>query len=213
MLAKPSLISVILLATLCNISCGWSDEVLRLDLRDGRESDHSYFVVFFARRCSTTGPGHSFVGWTELDGSGATISSTAFGYYPQGTNPIRCLIPQRGKIVDESKRKDSLDPAMWTQRLVVRVHRDAYRAAWKRMQCWANSTKHFNILSHNCTHFTYDMAQAIGLRLPEPFAAEFPPDYVERLMRIVCCRVARNSPPDGAQRDHHPTPAIVPNRA
>lgn len=197
MLAKLTLFSVILVTAVCSNVCGWSDEVLRLDMRDGCCSDHSYFVVFVARRCSATGPGHSFVVWTELDHSGLTLSTTACGYYPQIASPLGCLIPQSGCVVDELTRKDSLDATLWTQRLVVRVNRELYRAALAQKERWINSNQHFNILSHNCTHFTHDVACAIGLRLPGPVAAEFPPDYMSRLLRIVCCRVHRNEPTQG----------------
>lgn len=180
-----------LAAIVCPGSCGWADEVLRLDLRNGCESKHSYFVVLVARRCSTRGPGHTFVGWSELDESGDTVSATACGYYPQVATALGCLIPRKGRIVDESTRCDSLDPAMWTQRLVVQVSRDAYLASLRRKECWAHSKKHFNILRHNCAHFTHDVACAVGLQLPKPLTAEHPPDYLSRLMRIVRCRVCQ----------------------
>lgn len=195
MLAKLTLFFAMIVAIFCGNPRAWSDDVLRLDMRDGHATDHSYFVIFFARRSSTNGPGHSFVGWTELDGAGATVHSSACGFYPQRANLIGCLIPQKGQIVDELTREGSLDPAMWTQRLVVQVDRDAYHAAWKEKECWCNSNKNFHIIDHNCTHFTHDVAQAIGLQLPNPHAAEFPPDYMARLMRILCCQVRCNDLP------------------
>jgi hypothetical protein len=173
--------AAILLAASCAPTV-YAEAVGRIDARK-QPSDHvQYHVVLCARESGSGGSGHAFVVWIEHDQRSGRTQSAGYGFYPGYDRVVTRLFMGKGRIVDETTKAASTDPALLTHRLIVSVDRETFLASKEVKEKWEQSEYNFNLLGHNCNHFAYDVARDIGLAAPTPNRAERPPQFIGRLM-------------------------------
>ncbi len=180
-----------------------AEVVKRVDLRRDTQAPGEYYVVICSRKSWPWGTGHSFVVWAEQTEAG--LQTLGSGFYPGKDNVVLWLLSGLGRLSDEAERPASTEPALLTHRLIVRLDKQAYERSLAAREKWLAAQHEYNIFTCNCTHFSFQVAQAIGLQPPEPRTCERPPFYIERMMN-ACSEVPTRLPlpPDDPTRIAEP---------
>lgn len=165
------------------LPCG-ADTVARVDLRTGIPEPVDYYVVICARESEPWGTGHTFVVWIQQDKETGAVHSQGFGFYPEVEKVIVRLFTGDGAVRDESTKSASVKPWLLTHRLIVQVDRRDFEAALAGKERWVGSGVDYHLLNRNCTHFAYDVMNAIKLGAPPPTLGERPAVYLGRLMAL-----------------------------
>ncbi|HUG71191.1 MAG TPA: hypothetical protein VMM76_25805 [Pirellulaceae bacterium] len=161
-----------------------ADTISRVDLR-GRVSEPSnYYVVICARESERWGSGHTFVVWVQQNTETGESHSQGFGFYPEVEKVVTRLFRGNGALRDESGKSASIKPELLTHRLIVQVDRRDFEAGLDVKERWMGSGGAYHLIRRNCTHFAYEVMQAIGLGASEPRLGERPSLYVARLMTL-----------------------------
>ncbi len=172
--------AILFAASFAQVTC--AEVVSQIDARKTPSDPVQYHVVLCARESPGGGSGHAFVVWIEHDPRSGRTQSTGYGFYPGYDRVVVRLFVGKGRLVDETTKAASTDPALLTHRLIVSVDRETFLSTKAVKEKWEQTEYSFNLLGHNCNHFAHDVAREIGLTAPIPNRMERPPQYLGRLM-------------------------------
>lgn len=156
--------------------------VHRVDLRQNKDEQNAYYVMFCARKSQPWGPGHAFVVWIETEDQEHVVQIGGFGFYPEADEGLVRFFNGPGALVDESTKAASTNSGLITHRLVCRVDRATFARSLKVKRRWSATRHTYHILQRNCTHFAHEVAGSITLASPLPMRGERPPTYLGRMI-------------------------------
>lgn len=144
------------------------------------------FVAFLARESpGETGlPGHSFVGFgVELD-NGLTVYENLVGFYPSGGS---YEIVKATYSAVSGELKSIIEDVSWSVEHRVSPSETQYDAAKSVVSRWLQDKPKYNLFANdgkNCSVFAAEVAEAIGLTVPDGPGSKFPLDYISELKAL-----------------------------
>lgn len=190
------------------------------DLRQSEEQSGNYYLVFVARDSSPGRaiPGHIYVAWVEESESQQMTLVDAWGFYPRenldGINALKLIVSVPGAVVNEDTglafevtgeappkhdTKLGLTSQLAVNRFAVRVSESDFRKSRDVINRW--KANDYEFLNQNCKNFVHEVAQSIGLNVPEPKPieaavglGEFPDEYIKKMKEAVAAQLQSVTP-------------------
>ncbi len=136
-------------------------------------AQNKYYLVFLAT--SEGNVGHAFVsfGYEDMDQQ-MSVTDGSWGLYPKKDGDMKSVIGQvPGEIKDDFLNNAEV-------KLIKSVTKQQYEAALEVLKAWKN--KDYELLKSDCVSFVIEVANTIGLNIPERSGLDnFPWRYVEKL--------------------------------
>ena len=141
-----------------------------------------YFVVFSAKKHSATTFGHAYVTWGREDSRLHRSVQECYGIYPdeyakKSSALLSAALKNPGIVL--SKVKADIKDDCWSEqkevqkeelRLIVEVDPDVYKTSFEVYEDWSkhveDGTNGYHLISSNCISFVSEVAESIGLNVP-----------------------------------------------
>ena len=123
----------------------------------------SYLICFYA---DTDGIGHGFVKVRDADGKWR-----GYGFYPGGTGTLSPVIDD-GVIIDDTRH-------MWEWKICYKITKAQYDKVNETVAEW--KTADYYLLGQNCVSFVEDVADNLGIDIPDTGAPDRPGEFAEEI--------------------------------
>ena len=161
------------------IDLGKIEEKKSIDIRKDKNADNLYMLIFFARKANVEENskfGHAYMA-TLIFESNSFQPTGVFGLYPKAGGVKKWALGGFPGGTALNKLDSEPDAA-----LLVLVNRDAYNAVLDERENWEKEGSWILAL-RDCVSMMEAVAKAGGLKVPARSAADFPYDYLAKLMK------------------------------